>query len=368
MVEIYILIYLLLFGSFLFFGRKAYYKGYGSYWKSITPIIILFTLSEGLRYGRGIDYYLYALHFDHPETITTTQDFGYNVLNTCLHYLNFSSVGAFIVYALITIVCLCILMKGLPEIWKHGYVIMLTALILQEEEMIRQFLAVSIIYSGLASVLENQLKRAGIIFIAGITIHYSSIIFVGFIAIAYYYKKIIPLKISIPAFILMAYILPADTILGPIGEYLNLLMSHDQESSYASYVNRSDTFLTSKAAQDQFARSITTTIINFIFVITMFIEGYYLVIKEEFQKYRMIYNLVVVGTIFFEFFHMFELFKRMFSPMSLLWFVIVGLIMANKRELKYSFSYYVVLLYVVAQAARFIFLPADEMFYFIWDK
>lgn len=368
MIELYIIIYLFLFIFFYLYGGFVKSGDYVVYLKSLLPIIIAFTIVEGLRYNRGIDYESYALHYDHPETIITTQDVGFDILNKTLQYFGFDSVGSFLVYAFIIIVSVSILLKTFPEIWKVGFVMMLIALILPSEQLIRQFISISLIYCGIGLYLQGNKKVSIVIMLSALSVHYSSIIFIVMIIAAFLYKDVLPLKLSIPVFFIVGIFLPADVVLGPIGDVINKYMAMDEGSSYSNYVDRSDDYLNANASRDMFARSLATTVVNIIFVITTFIEGYYLVIRSGLTKYRVVYNLFVVGTILYEFFHMFELYKRLFIPAYLLWFIIASLILSNKRILKFSFSYYIIIIYAIAQSVRFIFLPEDELFYFIWDK
>lgn len=355
-----------MFSFFLLRGKKVDFSSITRYINGVLPFIVVFTVIEGLRYGRGVDYLAYARHFDFPSTITHTQDLGFDLINKFLHLLNFNSVGAFLVYAFVTIISLCVFVKAFPELKKYLFFIMLVAILPSSEWMIRQFLAISVGYAALLFLLQRNYRPFVIFTLISISIHYSNIIFFSIILLVFFYPKVIPLGVSLPLIFLLSSILPADFVLGGLGNTISHYFSMDQNSSYASYVDRSDDFISGKASNDKFKRSVVTMVINYVFYLVMFVEGYFLIKKQNLSKYRVIYNAFVVGSICFEFFITFELFKRMFQPLYWLWFIIAAFIIANKKCLKVKGAHYIIWAYVLAQMSRFVF--SAELYGFVWDK
>lgn len=369
-MAIYIIIYIFLFSVFLIQGRNIFHHK-ASYWKySIFPIIA-FSLIEGSRYMRGIDYSHYALFYSNPELMPIKEDFGFEILNNALRTISTEPQFAFTIYALITIVCLFIFAKQFVEVYKIIFLLMLVFTIHSSEWIVRQFISIAIMYAAIYYLTEKRYKIFFIFSLCSVCIHYSSIFFLTITLLCYLFlKKPIKWQITVPIITIVMLFSSANLIADLISKILNAAnLSFLDGSSYVRYVEKSDQFLDSQAAGTVTGnRSIFTTLLNLFFYISLFVEGYHVLCKKKLYNVFPFFNLCVIGYIGKEFFLKYELFVRLFRPMELLVFIPVSYIIINKNLCRFKMTYLYIVLYTILIAGRFIFFPLEDYYYFIWTK
>ena len=320
---------------------------------------------------RGIDYRHYALFYRYPELMNVKEDFGFEILNNVLRTISTDSQFAFTIYALITIVCLFIFTKQFTEVYKVIFLVMLVFTIHSSEWIIRQFISIAIMYSATYFLIMKKYKVFFIFSLCSVCIHYSSIFFLIVISLCYLFlKKPIKWQISVPIIIIVMLFSSANLIADLISKILNAAnLSFLDGSSYVRYVEKSGQFLDSQAEGTVTGnRSVFTTLLNLVFYISLFIEGYYVLSKKKLCNVFLFFNLCVIGYIGKEFFLKYELFVRLFRPMELLVFIPVSYIIMNKNLCKFKFAYLYIILYTILIAGRFIFFPPEDYYHFIWTK
>lgn len=367
---IYIIVYIFLFSIFLIHGRNvSCHKT--SYWKYAILPIIAFSLIEGSRYMRGIDYRHYALFYSNPELMLIKEDFGFEILNEALRTISTDPQFAFTIYALITIICLFIFAKQFTGIYPIIFLLMLVFTIHSSEWIIRQFISIAIMYAAIYYLMMKKYKLCLVFSLCSVCMHYSSIFFLAIILFCYLLlKRPIKWQITVPIIIIVMLFSSANFIADFISKVLNAAnMSFLDGSSYVRYVEKSDQFLDSNAAGTVTGnRSVFTTLLNLLFYVSLFIEGYYVLYKKKLHKISLFFNLCVIGYIGKEFFLKYELFVRLFRPMELLVFIPVSYIVLNKNSCRFKITYLYIIIYTTLIAVRFIFFPSEDYYRFIWTK
>lgn len=368
-METYIIIYSFFFILYWVYG-DILSRHKKKYWiLSLIPILS-FTFIEGSRYLRGIDYQHYSLYYSYPELLRVKEDIGFEWLNEILRYIGIDEYLSFTVYALITIISLCTFIKPFKDIYKVVFVVMLTMIIHPSEWMIRQFISISIMYAAFALFIEKKYKYFIPIAFISISIHYSSLFLLIAFVIAFYIKKPISSKYSIPIIVLIVTFGSADFFANYISEILNSFnLPFLAESSYITYIDRSNDFLNSKAAGTVTGiRSVYTNIFHLLYYIVVFGESFTIMQKIRLEKIIPIFNLFVLGSMGYEFFLKYELFVRVFQPMELLGFIPASYIIKYRRYCFWNFSYLYVIAFILLTAIKFIFFPEGNFYHFIWDK
>lgn len=369
-MAIYIIVYIFLFSIFLIQGRNISYHQ-TNYWRYAIFPIIAFSFIEGSRYMRGIDYRHYALFYSNPELMRIKEDFGFEILNETLRTISTNPWFAFTIYALITIVCLFIFVKLFTEVYKVIFLLMLVFTIHSSEWIIRQFISIAIMYAAIYFLIMKRYKVFFVFSLCSVCIHYSSIFFLSVILLCYLLlRKPIKWQITVPIMIIVMLLSSANLIADLISKVLNAAnLSFLDDSSYITYIERSDQFIDSQAEGIITGnRNVFTTLLNLLFYISLFMEGYYVLSKKKLCKVFLIFNLCVVGCIGKEFFLKYELFVRLFRPMELLMFVPASYIIINKNLCRFKPTYLYIIIYTILIAGRFIFFPSEDYYHFIWTK
>lgn len=368
-MEAYIIIYTIMFLFFLMYGNIIFLHSI-NYWRYVSAIIIVFTLIEGSRYLRGIDYHHYGIYYSHPEYKGLEEDIGFEFLNNILRLFSHNEYFAFLMYALITIVSLCIFIKPFKELYGIIFIHMLIFIIHPSEWIIRQFISISIVYASFGLYFEKKIKLFCIMSLVGCSIHYSSLLLLLSFVMINTYKRPIPLKISLPAIVLIMCVFSVDAIVDNLFSVLEKTnLSFFQDYSYFVYMTRSDEFLTSDSSGLVTGnRSLITTVLNLLFYISVFFEGYKLLNKSEDKKYVIIYNMFVIGSLLYELFLKYELYSRLFRPLELVGFVVTAYIINRRQQCNYKLTWLYVIIFLFMNAVSFIYFPKDNYYKFIWDK
>ena len=368
-MEIYIIIYTLMFLYFLLYGNIIISHP-NNYWRYVSANILVFTIIEGSRYLRGIDYHHYGLYFSHPEYKILEEDIGFETLNNVLRLFSHDIHFAFIMYAFITIVSLCLFIKPFKELYGIVFINMLIFIIHPSEWIIRQFISISIVYASFGLFFIKKLKLFALFALVGCTIHYSSLLLLLSFIILNLFRKPIPIKISVPAIVLIMSVFSIDAFVDVLfSELEKTNLSIFQDYSYFVYVTRSDEFLTSNSAGTITGnRSLITTLLNLLFYLSVFYEGYRLLKKSEDKKIIVIYNMFVIGSLLYELFLKYELYSRLFRPLELVGFIVTAFIISQRQKCNYKWTWLYVILFLFMNAVSFIYFPKDNYYKFIWDK
>ena len=177
--------------------------------------ILSFVLVEGLRYGRGRDFFHYGrsyLQYARDEIAQPVYKFFQNLLYSIDFTTHFLPYGAiFLVISLVFILSIFKYESLFSGKAKYFCFFSLLATQYIFEWTIRQGLSFGLILVGLL-FLENKLHVKALFFVAlGLSFHYGNVFFVALIITFYYtyYRRPIPLFISLPLLIIVSYLVDA---------------------------------------------------------------------------------------------------------------------------------------------------------------
>lgn len=341
--------------------------------KCILKVLCIFSfmLVEGLRYGRGRDYFHYGSMY--LRNTTDTEQPIFEFLQNTLHHIDITTgilpYGiCYIAYALIFILCL---FKFSALFNNTTHIFLLLAILATQyitEWTIRQGVSFSFVLIALYFLeREKKCKCLANICIA-LGIHYANFFLVGLIFLCRLLlnKKPISLKVSIPCLFVCTFILKSENFLPYIASYVSSLDIAFLGEGFSHYTD-SNRWLSENGTLTEMQRGLFTTILTAIFNIAIFIVGHSYHSRDK--KWVYIYNLYVVSTLLYTPFYLVEILARILYPGTVFWFVPLSLFLYTKQKVTWnklvSCSWCCIILYLITYYGRFVFVNSTASF--VWS-
>lgn len=259
--------------------------------------ICIYTLNEGLRFGRGIDYNIYYDHYlDIAAGRETKLEFVFVQLCRCLIGLDFSFQTLILFMSFMFILSLLNFMQNFRGEIPLALPFFVFFSRPDVENMVRWYLAFSFFLFGLSDLLKREKLswRYFLFSLIGCSIHYA-ILPIPFAFFIIYQFKHIMLKpyISIPLF-LCVYILFRAEAMSQYVDIVNLLANASGEK-FGNYGENAEYWLTGGFAGEEVSGKIGISEMAFLFVLV--ILGHR-ILKDSDKKYIFSYNLFILGFLF----------------------------------------------------------------------
>ena len=364
---IYLVLKFLTFLIFIFSGKKmSKSKTDTNYWKIAFFPIVAFTLNEGLRWGRGVDYNLYYNTFE--QMVNTGLIEGFEPLWTVFIYSIGVLLGlpwqiAVIMMSFFLIWAALFFFKDYRDVLM--YVLPLFYIVVNiAETLARWYFAFSFVLLGMA--LMNKKKIFWYLCLIGaVAIHYGFIINVLlFYFIEKWKKPILNPYVSLIMMLGMYVLFQPEFLGGMLGMFKFL----GNVERYEKYEDNLDYWLTGEGNEYS---GISLTVFA-IYAITIFYGRKLL--SEDNTKLTSVYNFAVVGMILSPALLQIELGVRICSVLSFFYVVIFGYILKqsfshsnNKGALPFVFAFLFLLLILRLEIQKPFELEKDEVLY-IWDS
>lgn len=339
----------------------------------------IFVITEGLRYGRGVDqlgnygpFYLHCMNakawFQEFETLFVwVNQVVYNI-DPFRDALPFGVI--FIVYALIFFICLYTYYKDKKKETKLFLVIAILATNYITEWTIRQGVSFSFILLGLHYLEQKRWKWMLGAMIIAFGIHHGNILAIVLPIVFYYFlnDKVIPWKITVPLFIVLEYTMQVSVFQNFIQAISGYLDLSSLGGNFGGYMQ--DNALEHEAdAAEEWTRGTMTQLLTVLFYSSLLLVGAEVCKKKN--KVTYIYNAFVVGIMIFEPFRLAGSITRMFNVLSCLWFIPIAyaiynykLINRNNKYVKWAFL--VIVCYLLSFYGRYIFFNAEANY--TWNQ
>lgn len=383
----HIFLYCLMLGLAIIYDNTYRYntsqRGKSLYTTKICAVILALTfiITEGLRYGRGRDqienygpYYLKCLTLLHADenygkTFVLFNKF-IRLIDPTTDDLTFGLI--FVVIAVIFWYCLWQFYKDYRDKSKWFLFFAILATLFTTENTIRQGLSFSFILLGLHLLEHKKMKSMLLCVILSLAIHPGNIVTVGLLVASYCFfkNKHSSWKITVPIFILLEFIVQIDFVIR-LQEWLSASIDVSfLGSKFQNYIDADG--VNYREALQQFEDSQRSTITQLLAIL---FYSSILILCDKLGKidkaHMFIFNVVVVGILTFEPFHLGGSLFRLFLNAEVLWFVPLSIALYNYRTIaKKTISKYAVciaILYVFLYNGRFIFLNPDAT-YVWWNE
>ena len=291
------------------------------YWKYASIPIILFSIIEGCRYGRGADYLWYMEQYYSILSPIEEQDPLFMWIFENLYLLDIPFWGVTILFALIWIICIYIFLQNYKDIAPWGIIFFLIFSLILFESAIRQFLSLSFVLVACYFLCKkNNILFFLTAFIA-CSIHLSSIIYIIVIYLISLYKQIFNWKITLVIYLFFVFIWD----FSKSNSLVLLVTLIDLGSNkLSSYITNADSWFSANAAQHELIRSFPVKCFSAILDSFVIIGGYKVAKILNRPSLCLLYNLSMIGVLGLYGAFTFEITRRIFHPL----YYLSGIILA----------------------------------------
>lgn len=360
----HIILVSIMYGCFFLFDKASYNGSCRANirgWRFFA--VVSFVFVEGLRYGRGRDYFHYGMSYLQKTGHVIGQpvyDFFQRIL------LNIDFTTTFLPYGLLFVVLSFVFIQSLFKYGslfkgevKYFYFFAILATQYLFEWTIRQGLSFSFIFLSLFYWEKLKKKKALILALFGLSLHYGNIFIVLLIVtcIFLFGKKTIPLKISIPVLFILSFLGGSLGYLTYVQYVVNSINLDFFGDSFATYSNV-DRWFSNDSALDALKKSFFKVAVTDAFYASTLILGSYAHKKNP--KWIYVYNTYVISVCIYALVFTNEILNRFVTPGVALWFVPVSLAFYytpyknGSPLLKFACVFFVV--YTIIHYGQFVFL------------
>lgn len=262
------------------------------YWKYLFLPIVVFTLNEGLRWGRGIDYNLY--YYTYENLVKWNENSGfeplYSLFIRSFVYLQLTWQHFVAFMSLVLIISGCWFMRNYKEVIL--WALPLFALqVLIAENLMRWFLGFSFILIGIYYLINEKrnVKLFWLFSLMGVLCHYGLILVVPiFYFVSRASKPLFKPMFSISAILLSVWLFKGEIML-TLAKIINLF---SLSGRFEGYQQNLDAWLV-KGTSEKGADLDVNVLIMYIVLLYV---GYILTNKLG-KKYIYVYNLFLIGAL-----------------------------------------------------------------------
>lgn len=335
--------------------------------------ILSYTLNEGLRFGRGLDYNIYwQQYLDFSRGWDTQQNIGFNFFQSIVVSLNLPFQVLVMFMSFMFIFASLFLMKNFRAVVAYALPLWVLLTMGTVENLVRWYLAFSFVIIGMSFLLQNNNLKHKFIFVLfsfiGCTIHYAMLPVPLLLFGLYHIKKpiISPLKAIIAfSFIIVffktSYMLPFANLVN----YLGLL-----SEKFNGYGENAEFWLTNNALGTTGVQIGAFEIVYSVFLVW---AGYNCC-KNAGRKYVFAYNLFLIGFVFRGMAKQIELLGR-FDEIFFFFRAIVLACIIKMTFLKRVNYTYIVRPALIIIIIGMLFAPLRKPFYetpmkylYVWDS
>lgn len=367
------------------------------YWRYCLLIILFFTLIEGVRYGRGVDYMHYV---DVYKYDLEDNQILFTLLNRFLRSLGVSADYAFMAYAFPFIIGSLVILKPLKKYACYMFPLFLMSIISIHEAFIRQVLAMSFFFmyirllnEEIDAIINRKISFNKIICLIALvfvaySIHSVTIIAIFVVTVLMVFiKKPLPWIYTVPLLLLGKFVIAKTFDFS----YLNNLLSFLGSSSdkFAGYTEDADRWFSAEGMNDAYTRNGAIEFLETFGCCALFYLGSkilkYLFDTSSVTKTNTsiaavsnsglclmitLFNACIIGFLILETFYNLEIVRRVAYCWNIFWFIPISLILYYRKSKIFNTFDKLLMLgftYWLWEYIRFLFVWADTPL-FIWDK
>lgn len=331
--------------------------------------IVIFTLNEGLRFGRGIDYNIYGKAYEIVVSGgTTNRDFVFESLMRLFYNVGIPYQGVIIFQSFIYITAVLFLLVNYREIIAFALPFFVLFSLYYFENLIRWYIGLSFIFLGISQLMTGGKKSYFVLCGIGCFFHIG-LLPIPFIIFSLFYikKTVISPLVSIPVYILCGLFLKSSIMLSFVN-YINMLTFLSERMQ--SFSNNAEQYLTTGALGISSTAFDNIFTIIFLFVVVWY--GYYLVKETQNNNYIFTYNLFIVGFMIRPLANQIEIFQRYDFIFYCYGSVVASLIfyyfIKHKYQSKVNFFVLSVIIVFQLNFFRRPWVNPPHQCYYIWDQ
>lgn len=350
--------------------------------KQIIPVIALFlglvfVLTEGLRYGRGVDqvggYGPHYLKYTTSPELSEHIEWLFALINKLVYYVDFTvdvlPFGLiFVVFAAIFWISLWIFYRRYKKNTSCFLILAILATNYITEWTIRQGVSFSFILLGLYYIDKLRWKSVALCFFVAFSIHHGNAVAVLLLLACFFFlnKKPLNWKITIPLFIILEYTMQVSSFLEVVDNLFSMVNLTSLGGNFQGYIDN-DSFEREAELMAEWNRGTGTQLITVLFYVSIIYVGY--CYHHRNSKDTFIYNAFIIAIMMYEPFRLSGSVVRLFLPTISLWFVPVSLALAKFKILKenifFRLSIFIIVVYLLLYYGRYIFLNPEANY--VWN-
>ncbi len=303
-----------------------------------APILVI-SLNEGLRFGRGIDYNVY--YFTYRDIIS-----GFDVRANeplFIALCKFNDFLGFPYQGLVYLMSLILIVSGVLYLRNHKSVILLAlplfmVFTFDAENLMRWFTAFSFLLIGVSYLEQDKVKKY-ILFVIIAFLFHSGIVVVApiFFALHYVKKPLLNPLLSCGIYLFIYFFFKTRFMLNFV-QYMNVFSGMTQ---FSGYVENADEWLTGTANFVAQKLNIGVVIMDLFIIIIG-----YKVLKYK-PQLTYLYNLCLLGTVLSPALYQIEILYRICLLFKLFQFLIIAYAVYFFINLRRSSIVYVVLTWII---------------------
>lgn len=317
----YFVLTLLYFFAIFVFGLKARKSNVKTYWKNAIIPIILFSIIEGCRFGRGTDYLWYQSQYYSILNPIEDQEPLFMWIYQVLYLADIPFHLVTIIFAFCWITSVYVFLQDYRDSAPWNILFFLIYSLILFESAIRQFLSLSFVLIAFHFIARKRYTLFAVMAIMACSIHLSSIIYILLLVILSFYKRCFNWKLILGIYLFFVFIwdFSKSDSLVTIFTLLDL-----GTSKLNSYINNAENWFSANAAQEELIRSFPVKCFSAILDGYVIVYGYKITEKLHRPSLYLLYNLSMIGLLGLYGAFTLEITRRIFHPL----FFFTGIIIA----------------------------------------
>lgn len=374
---VYIILNIFLLTVFVIVGNKVS-KG-SRFWGNAIWCVISFSLIQGLRYGRGTDYYHYSLQFVYRDVDTNP---FFNTFNFLLESIGINRYSCFVIYAFFFVTCGMCFLKQYRKYAKYTFPCFLIGFMYFNEYVIRQAFSFSFVFLYLTCLFKWNLKfnyfvkhKVYLVLLIlfaflSISIHSANIITLFVFTFLYYFVRFpIHYYVTVPIYFLCVYILPSIFDFSYLQPLLNFVGDYNERA--LDYVSNSEKWFSLKGADNIYTRNVYVQVFEFVGTSSLFFLGYKTIKNKSTNCLAMstMLNVFFIGVSIQSLFRNLEILNRIGHVLYYIGFIVLAIVLYYKPKIQRSELkfYYASLVWFLYDYLKYVFFPNPLFIKYIWD-
>lgn len=345
-----------------------------------TLLAAVFIVAEGLRFGRGVDQERYAFAYLNPDLFSAdkAEHTGWLWMALNKYVLLHDPTTETLTYGIIFVVFASIFLCGLWRFTKdyEGRSLCMLGLGMLGmnylvEWAVRQGISFAFVLLALHFLERKRWVAIVPCLLVAFNIHPGNSAAILFFALAYRFatRRTLPWVATVPVFLFLEFTTSLESVQNLLEQLTALVDPSSVGRGYDAYTNMSVVGGEAEMMYEEHSRSMLTQLLSAMFYASI------LVVCDKVGRYdpRHIYlfNVVALGCLLYEPFHLASTPARLFVPMACMWFVPLAILLYHRREWRGDkvtrVAVALSLLYLVLYYGRYIFFY-PEASYVWWNN
>lgn len=347
----------------------------GVYWVGVFPLLIIYSLAEGLRWNREEDYYNYYNDIVGTSLFHEDSEWLYSVWIDFFKNTGLPFWAGFLFYSFILLFAFLCLVRRFPKTAKLALPLFFIITSVQSENLVRQFFSLSFIIFSLVAYFDKRYLLMIICLFFAENIHFSAVVPIAFflfsVIMAFKYKPQRPIiPIIIYVFLYLFWDVSFFSVL--VEPILNIIPETGTNAdSYLQSVSwfTADGSLALLVGKEYAGRSVLMSIVQFPTYLFIIYYGYNA--TKDNDKLRICYWCAFLAILLDITRGDIQNYLRLFHWIAFILSIIIGTIYSElrlNRNVKIMSVFFLSVYYLWTQMFSNLLVQSPWGYAFIWDR